>query len=238
MAKPNVNTASRAELLGAGVRAETIDAIMKWRRRKAGISLDMLGELPGIGPATLEKLRDALEFGPAGGVPAERKPRRRQRAAAPAPEQVTDVAEAALDAGTEQAAELVAAATHGDAEAARSAPRIVHATLEASGLAASRQASSSMHELNPRAAPAEPRRPHADAVGIGARLSFARMLAEVLQEQGEENAEAMQALARAEQVGDVLRLQGEYLRHTFERMANLNRRWLDLAAKTWPNDQT
>jgi len=32
----------------------------------------------------------------------------------------------------------------------------------------------------------------------------------------------------------VIRLQGDYLRHTLERMANLNRRWLDLAARTWP----
>ncbi|MFZ1427684.1 MAG: hypothetical protein WAS21_13020, partial [Geminicoccaceae bacterium] len=82
MAKPNINTASRADLLGAGVRAETIDEIMKWRRRKAGISLEMLGGLAGVGPATLEKLRDALDFGPAGGASAERKPKRRQRAAA------------------------------------------------------------------------------------------------------------------------------------------------------------
>lgn len=235
MAKPNVNTASRADLLGAGVQAELIDAIMKRRRRKGGISPEMIGELPGVGPATLDKLRNALDFTPAGSALVERKPRR-QRAPEPAA-QGLDVAEAALEAGTEQAAELVAAATQGDAEAARSAPRVVRATIEAGGLATSRQASSNTLELLPTAEAAEPRRAPADAAGIGARLSFGRMLAGVLQEQGQENAEAMEALARAEHVGDVLRLQGEYLRHTFERMADLNRRWLDLAAKTWPNDQ-
>lgn len=36
---------------------------------------------------------------------------------------------------------------------------------------------------------------------------------------------------------DVFRLQGDYLRHTLERMTNLNRRWLILAAKIWPVDQ-
>jgi len=29
-------------------------------------------------------------------------------------------------------------------------------------------------------------------------------------------------------------MQGEYLRQTLERMVDLNRRWLELAAKTWP----
>src|SRR6187455_2587375 len=61
MAKPNVHTASRDELVEAGIRAELADEILK-RRRKGKIDLETLDEVPGIGPATLEQLRKALDF--------------------------------------------------------------------------------------------------------------------------------------------------------------------------------
>jgi len=61
MARPNVHTASRDELVEAGVRAELADEILK-RRRKGKIDLETLDEVPGIGPATLEQLRKALDF--------------------------------------------------------------------------------------------------------------------------------------------------------------------------------
>ena len=61
MAKPNVHTASRDELVEAGVRADLADEILK-RRRKGAIHLEALEEVPGVGPATLEQLRHALDF--------------------------------------------------------------------------------------------------------------------------------------------------------------------------------
>jgi len=61
MAKANVNRASRDELIEAGVRAELADEIVKLRR-KGKIALEALDELPGVGPATLEQLRKALDF--------------------------------------------------------------------------------------------------------------------------------------------------------------------------------
>ena len=61
MAKPNVHTASRDELVEAGVRAELADEILK-RRRKGAIRLEALEEVPGVGPATLEQLRQVLDF--------------------------------------------------------------------------------------------------------------------------------------------------------------------------------
>lgn len=62
MAKANVNNASREEPIEAGVRAELADEIVKLRR-KGKIALEALDELPGVGPATLEQLRKALDFG-------------------------------------------------------------------------------------------------------------------------------------------------------------------------------
>ena len=61
MAKPNVHTASRDELVEAGIRAELADEILKLRR-KGKIDLETLDEVPGVGPATLEQLRKSLDF--------------------------------------------------------------------------------------------------------------------------------------------------------------------------------
>src|SRR3954468_18217226 len=60
-AKPSVHSATRDELVEAGVRAELADEILK-RRRKGAIRLEELEEVPGVGPATLEQLRQALDF--------------------------------------------------------------------------------------------------------------------------------------------------------------------------------
>jgi hypothetical protein len=61
MAKANVNTASRDELVEAGVRAELADEILKLRR-KGKVDLEALDELPGVGPVTVEQLRKLLDF--------------------------------------------------------------------------------------------------------------------------------------------------------------------------------
>ena len=62
MAKANVNTASREQLVEAGVRAELADEILKLRRKGKISSLEALDELPGVGPATLAQLRSLLDF--------------------------------------------------------------------------------------------------------------------------------------------------------------------------------
>jgi hypothetical protein len=69
--------------------------------------------------------------------------------------------------------------------------------------------------------------------------AFGQAFLELLQEQGRENLQAMAALARAQGLGEVLEIQGGYLRGTLERMTELNRRWLALAAgagagAAWP----
>jgi hypothetical protein len=62
MAKANVNTARRDELIAAGIRPEVADAIIRLRRRGPIGAAEMLGEIPGIGPATVELLRRSLDF--------------------------------------------------------------------------------------------------------------------------------------------------------------------------------
>ena len=71
MAKANVNTASREQLVEAGLRAELADEILKLRRKGKVTGPEALDELPGVGPATRTQLR-SLSFG-------DRAERRRPR---------------------------------------------------------------------------------------------------------------------------------------------------------------
>ena len=102
MPKANVNTASREQLVEAGLRAELADEILKLRRRGQVTGVEALGELPGVGPATLEQLRQSLRSASragtvttatgkasvaAPGSPPGRRPRRGEPPRGPGPKQ-------------------------------------------------------------------------------------------------------------------------------------------------------
>ncbi len=64
MASVNVNAATREELVDvAGLRPEVADEILKARREGWITSVEALGRVPGVGPATLERLRGTLDLG-------------------------------------------------------------------------------------------------------------------------------------------------------------------------------
>src|ERR687884_665425 len=70
MPKLNVNEATREQLVEtAGLRPAVADALLEYRVRHGGkiTSPEALGELPGVGPATLDQLRDVLDFRDKGG---------------------------------------------------------------------------------------------------------------------------------------------------------------------------
>src|SRR5919205_4187121 len=70
MPKLNVNDATREQLVeAAGLRPAVADALLEYRARHGGriTSPEALGELPGVGPATLDQLRDVLDFRDKGG---------------------------------------------------------------------------------------------------------------------------------------------------------------------------
>ena len=69
MAKVNVNSATRDDLVNvAGLRPDVADAVLGFRRRHGRITdVQALEELPGIGPATVDQLRKALDVGDKGG---------------------------------------------------------------------------------------------------------------------------------------------------------------------------
>src|SRR3954449_3854823 len=65
MPKLNVNDATREQLVEtAGLRPAVADALLEYRTKHGGKieSPEALGELPGVGPATVDQLRDVLDF--------------------------------------------------------------------------------------------------------------------------------------------------------------------------------
>src|SRR5947199_5956234 len=65
MSKLYVNDATREQLVEtAGLRPAVVDALLEFRTEHGGkvVSPEALGELPGVGPATLDQLRDVLDF--------------------------------------------------------------------------------------------------------------------------------------------------------------------------------
>ena len=65
MPKLNVNEVTREQLVEtAGLRPVVADALLEYRAKHGGkiASPEALGELPGVGPATVDQLRDVLDF--------------------------------------------------------------------------------------------------------------------------------------------------------------------------------
>ena len=224
MAKPNVHTASRDELVEAGVRAELADEILK-RRRKGAIRLEALEEVPGVGPATLEQLRQVLDFreqqaasGNGGraseqwaqaderarareGGSAERRPREEGPPARTA-EAAAAATNSAARLGVKVARDTTAAGAEATAEAARSGLQVVRRSADAVGEATRRSA--------------------------GGTAELGQVLAELVQEQTRRNLETWTALAGAVDWERVFRIQSEFLRTSLERSAELTRRSLEI----------
>jgi hypothetical protein len=254
MAKPNVHTASRDKLAEAGVRAELVDEILKRRRRKGGVTLESLGEVQGVGPATLEQLGKALDFqeppSEEAAAEAQDKPqpsrnerpgsdrrgddRTVQQVPRQAEQEVSDAAETTLRAGTEPAADLVAATVQAGAEATSRAAEAARGTVETGLRAADQGARAGLQVVQRTTEAVEATQREVVERSAEDASAFGRSFLELLQEQGRENVAAMTALARARGLDEVVKVQGEYLRGTLERLTDLNRRWLELAGTMWP----
>jgi hypothetical protein len=207
VAKVNVNSASRDELVEAGVRAEIADEILKLRRKEPITSADALDQVQGVGPATLDQLRKVLAFGEPrgesddkGGNGSERG-HQAERATKEAAQQAQDAGSSAVRGG--------AAAAQGAAQAGAGAMR--------SGLQVVQRAADTAGEAQRETA-------QRSAEGT-AELGQAWM--ELVQQQGRQNVQTLTALTRAVRWDEVLQAQGEFLRASVERMAQFTQRWLE-----------
>src|SRR3954453_20159850 len=145
--KIDLHEATREQLVGdAGLRPLVADAVLKARDERGGGIADIgalkdaLGEVKGIGPATLDQLGDVLKVGrraakPADGKPAEAAPqaggRETGRATGEAAEATAPVAKVARQTTEETAAApAVEAGTEAAADAAPAGTKVARRTAE------------------------------------------------------------------------------------------------------------
>jgi hypothetical protein len=110
MAKVNVHTASREELVESGLRAEIADEILRLRRKGEIAGPEALEEVPGVGPATVEQLRKSLDFKAPDRGGEERRDRESKAGA-------EETVRAAADANTTAARAILRVAHEGGAAA-------------------------------------------------------------------------------------------------------------------------
>ena len=214
MAKANVNTASREQLVEAGVGAELADEILKLRR-KGKVGPEALHELPGVGPATQEQLRSLLDFHDHTGN-GEGDAKQAQEDERHAQETATRTAEAMTSAparlGVKTAWDTTAAGAEAASEAARSGMLTIYRATGATGVGTLQWAEGP--------------------------LELGRALTNLVQEQTRHNFETWTAFASAvdwEQGAKavdwrrVVQIQSEYLRASLERAAGLSQRYLEAA---------
>ena len=207
MPKLNVNDASREQLVEtAGLRPAVADALLEFRAKHGGriASPEALGELPGVGPATLDQLRDVLDFrdkgersgngSDKGGNGAEREVRR----------MAEETAEAAVRGSVRAAREATEAGAQ--ATAARSGLRLVERTAGAFGEV--------QRETVQRSAEAT--------------AELGRLFVELVSEQTRHNVEVASAFGRVADWQEIARLQSEFVRESFERFNRLNGRYLEI----------
>jgi competence protein ComEA len=210
MAKVNVNEATREELVeAAGLRPELADAILKHRSKHGGriTEVNALEELPGIGPATLDQLRKALDFAD-----------KRSNGSEPAKSGEKEVARQG-----ERATEAASSAARGGIEATR------QAATEAGAQSASSMAREGLKVVQ-RASDAagEVQRETARQSAEGA-AELSKLWMELLNEQTRANLEFATTFGRVVDWQEVIRVQSEYARASFERFNELNRRYLEIA---------
>jgi len=209
MPKLNVNDATREQLVEtAGLRPAVADALLEFRARHGGkvAGPEALGELPGVGPATLDQLRDVLDFrdkgekagngSDKGGNGAEREVR----------QTVERTAEAAARGGAKVAHEATETGARATTAAARGGLQLVERTAGMFGEA--------QRETAQRSAEAT--------------AELGRLFVEVLGEQTRHNMEVVTAFGRMADWGEVARLQGEFVRASLERVNRLNGRYLEV----------
>jgi hypothetical protein len=248
MAKPNVHTASREELVEAGVRAELAGEILKLRR-KGTVELEALDALPGVGPVTLEQLRQSLDF-------SDKAPTRGNGDA-----QATKGAESGVkiakqaegganetDSGVKVAKQAEGGAKGGDSSVkiARQAESPAEPTAEAAGSGArnAAEATRSTAEAGARVTSIAARsgletiqRTARDTTEAG-RETMSRaaagttdlnqVLLDLWSEQARHNLEALTALSQVVDWGKVVQVQGHFVRASFERITRMNRRYLEI----------
>ena len=230
MAKPNIHTASREELVEAGVRAELAGEILKLRR-KGKVELEALNAVSGVGPVTLEQLRQSLDFSDkapssgngddrtAKGADSNVKMARQAESGANETGSSVKVARQA-ESHAEQTADAAGPVARNAAEATRSR---AEAGAQVTSIAARRGLETIQRTVN---ATTEAGRETMHRAAAGT-TDLNQVLVDLWNEQTRHNLEVMTAFSRAVDWGKVVQVQSHFVRTSFERIGRMNRRYVE-----------
>ena len=261
MTKIDLNEATREQLVEvAGLRPLVADAVLKARDEHGGEIADIgalkdaLGEVKGIGPATLDQLGDVLKVGRRAAKRADEKPAEAAPPTAEAGEEEDGRATGEATAPVAKAARRTTEETVGAAASAAEAvaeqesravertaeviSAVAHRGAEAAGRAAERTAEVALAvvrggvEAAERAtgglAEAEKAATARSGEAVG---DLSRLVAELVSEQVRANVEALQALGRARTWPEVLEAHAAFFRGNLERMTDGTGRYLEAVTR-------
>jgi phasin family protein len=232
MAKTNVNTASRDELVEAGIRADLADEILKLRRKSKITSADALEEVHGVGPATLEQLRKVLDFSDKPGNGEAKRGEEGQDARRDEQPPEPERAERARPQEREEQPRETARVARQVAEDARSIGReSADAAREAAsaGAQAATNVARGGLQLLQRTADVvdEAERDVLDRSTKGV-TQLSELFVDLIGAQSRHNVETLAALTRAVRYDALIQIQSDFLRASMERMAEFSRRYMEM----------
>lgn len=223
MSKLNVNVATREELAEvAGLRPELAEAIGTLRDERGKLSnIEELDEVQGVGPATLEQLRQALTFGPT----AEEKAERERIEAAQEGER--ERAKAAQE-GERVARESAKKTAEVTASAMRSSAEAGHDAAQAGAQAASNAARTGL-QLAQRTA-GNTARVQRETMRNSAEgtVELGKLYTDLLKAQTEHGVQVVAAFGKVFNWNEAVQVQSDFMRASFERMTQINSRYIEI----------
>ena len=216
MAKVNVNTATREQFVDvAGLKPQVADAILKLRTEHGGkiAGLDALKDLPRTAGATMDQLRDTLEFGVQVAQDVTKKAgetaQKGAEIASFAAKSGADVASFAAKSGADAAKQAADRTAEAGQQVARAGADMAHRAMAAVGDAEKQAARRSTE----------------------AATDVSQLFVSLVKEQMEHNVEVMKSLARVRNWREALDVQNAYLRASIERMTNGTTRYVEVVTK-------
>jgi hypothetical protein len=228
MAKINVNTASRDELVEAGVRADLADEILKLRRKGKITSAEALEEVHGVGPATLEQLRKTLDFSDRSGNDGARGGEQAQDAARDEPERAGRVPPPEREEPPREPARVAREMADTVGSVGRESTDAAREAAAAGARAATNVARGGLQLLQRTAdAVDEVERDVLDRSTQGI-TQLSELFVDLIGAQSRHNVETLAALTRAVRYDALIQIQSDFLRTSLERMAEFSRRYLEM----------
>ncbi len=216
MAKVNVNSATRDEFVEiAGLKPQVADAILRLRAEHGGkvAGLDALKDLARTAGASMDQLRDALDFG------------------AQAAQKSAEITAFAAKSGAATAAFAAKSGAETAKRAAGNAVEVGQEVARASVDTASRLAAAGVDVAQRTATVAGDAEKQAAERSAETATNVTNLFVSLVSEQMQHNVQVMQSLARVRNWREALEVQNDYFRASVERMTNATGRYVEAVTK-------